>query len=172
MPGDPANDAEGSFAAADVHEAAERVADVLREERAALLVVYDAGGVYGHPDHVQVHQAGVRAARLAAVPVVYQATVDREYLHFVETHLVHEAGAALASAHPPTVGVPTGFVTTTVDVRDVLEVKRAAIAAHRTQVPETSSAMALTPEAFSAVYGFEWYVREGPPALIDELSRA
>lgn len=167
LPGDPANDEPDSFATVDTEEAASRVARVLTEEDAAALVVYDAGGIYGHPDHVQVHRAGVRAAQLAGVPTVYQATVDREYLHFVETHLVDEASRALVTM--PTVGVPTVFVTTEVDVRDVLDAKRAAIAAHGSQVPETSSAMALTAAAFAGVYGFEWYVREGPPGVIDGL---
>ncbi len=166
MAGDPTNDAPESFFRAVVDEAAAAVASIVAEEGAVALVTYDAGGIYGHPDHVQAHRVGVRAAELAGVETLYQATVDREYLHFVETHLVDEAGAA---AQMPTVGVPTVFVTTTVDVRDVLERKREAIAAHASQVPESSSAMALPDDAFSAVYGYEWYVRSGPTGPIDDL---
>jgi len=168
LPGDPANDAPESFAMASAEDAAARLAGILDEEAPEALVVYDAGGIYGHPDHIQVHRVGVRAAEAASVVTIYQATVDREYLHFVETHLV-DAAARASFVPMPTVGVPTVFVTTEVDVRDELEVKRAAIAAHASQVPETSSAMALTPEAFAGVYGFEWYVREGPLGPLDDL---
>jgi len=168
LPGDPANDAPGSFFAADTEEVAREVAAILREEEAEAIVVYDAGGIYGHPDHVQVHRVGVRAAALADVATVYQATVDREYLHFVETHLVDHAGASVPGL--PTIGVPSVLVTTMVDVRSHLDVKRAAIAAHASQVPETSSAMTMPHATFADVYGFEWYVRNGPAGIIDELT--
>jgi LmbE family N-acetylglucosaminyl deacetylase len=168
MPGDPANDAPGSFFASDTDEAARRVAGVLAEERAEALVVYDAGGIYGHPDHIQVHRVGVRAAALAGVGTVYQATIDREYLHFVETHLVDHATEAVPGT--PIVGVPSVLVTTMVDVRRDLGRKRAAIAAHESQVPETSSAMTLSPDEFADVYGYEWYVRIGEPGVIDEVA--
>ena len=47
------------------------------EERADVLTIYDRNGGYGHPDHVQVHRVGTRAAELAGTPVVLEATVAR-----------------------------------------------------------------------------------------------
>ena len=70
---DPADRA--AFANQDPAQCAAVLADVLREERADVLTVYDANGGYGHPDHVQVHRVGVLAARLAGTPVVLEATV-------------------------------------------------------------------------------------------------
>jgi LmbE family N-acetylglucosaminyl deacetylase len=56
------------FARADLDEAATRLAAILREEHAGLLLSYDAGGGYGHRDHIKVHQVGawrgVREPRL------------------------------------------------------------------------------------------------------------
>jgi LmbE family N-acetylglucosaminyl deacetylase len=119
---------------------------------------------------VQVHRAGCLAAASAGIPTIYEATVDREYLHFVETHLVEEAILAgdlgLVRSH---IGVPSVMVTTTVDVRGVLERKRAAMAAHASQIPETTSALQLGLEQFSAVYGWEWFVRRGPVGPIDHV---
>jgi LmbE family N-acetylglucosaminyl deacetylase len=171
MPGDPANDAAGCFWRSALDDAAAALAAILTAESAAALVVYDETGIYGHPDHIQVHRVGHRAATLAGVGTVYEATVDREYLHFVETHLVAEAiltgDLGLVRSH---IGTPTVAITTAVDVRATLETKRAAMAAHASQIPETASALQLPVDRFAAVYGWEWYVRHGPPGPIDELT--
>ncbi len=175
MLGDPANTAPGAFWSADTDTVATHLASLLREERASALVVYDEHGIYGHPDHVKVHRVGVEAARRAEVQTVYEVTVDREYLHFVETHLVSEAGQALAAGAASLgiaasgVGVPTVLVSTTVDVRAQLDVKRAAMAAHASQIPETASALRLPIEEFAGVYGYEWYIRQGPPGPLEAL---
>jgi LmbE family N-acetylglucosaminyl deacetylase len=170
MAGDPTNDAPGSFWGADPDEAADRLTEVLVAERATAVVLYDAFGIYGHPDHVRVHQVGCRAARAAAVGTVYEATVDREHLHFVETHLVEEAILAgdlgLVRSH---IGLPSVEIDLAVDVRAVLDVKRAAMAAHSSQIPETASALQLPGHHFADVYGWEWYVRRGAPSAIDAL---
>ena len=69
----------GSFRAAPVAEAGERLAAVLREEDAAVLVADDANGGYGHPDHRQVHRVAAAAAALTGLPFA-QVTIDREFL--------------------------------------------------------------------------------------------
>jgi len=171
MAGDPANDAPGSLWSTDVAVVAEALAAVLRDENAAALVTYDEAGIYGHPDHLQVHRASAIAAELAGTPTVYEATVDREYLHFVETHLVEEAILAgdlgMVRSH---IGLPSVMITTAVDVSSELDRKRAAMAAHASQIPETTSAFQLGFEQFTAVYGWEWFVRHGPLGPIDELA--
>ncbi|MGH9282177.1 MAG: PIG-L deacetylase family protein [Acidimicrobiales bacterium] len=172
MAGDEANAHPDAFAGADVAAVADRVAALLVEEGACALVTYDEHGIYGHPDHIKVHRVGAAAAARAGVEVVYEATVDREYLHFVETHLVVEAGgvAGELGLAATGLGVPTVAVTSMVDVRDVLDRKRRAMVAHASQIPETASAMRLPTEAFSAVYGYEWFLRGGPPGPVEALS--
>lgn len=171
MAGHTANHHPEAFVAADVAEVAALVADVAEAEGAVALVTYDEHGIYGHPDHVKAHEVGMAAALRAGLPVVYQATVDREYLHFVETHLVVEAGgvAGELGLAASSLGVPTVAVSTMVDVRDVLDRKRLAMTAHASQIPETASAMRLPTEAFAAVYGYEWFVRSGPPGPLEAL---
>ena len=168
--GDAANQAAGSLWSTDASEVADRLATVLAQESPRALVIYDEFGIYGHPDHLQVHRAGTLAAARAGVPIVYEATVDREYLHFVETHLVEEAvltgDLGLVRSH---IGMPTVLVSTTVDVSPVLDRKRVAMAAHASQIQETTSALQLGLEQFAAVYGWEWYVRHGPPGPIEHL---
>lgn len=165
-PGEPMSDA--AFALADVDEAAAALAAIIRDVDASALVYYDEGGIYGHADHLAVHRVGRRAAELAGVATVYESTVDREYLHFVETHLVGLAALSMHEAVPT--GVPTVLVTTTVDVTAVIADKRAAIAAHASQIPAGSTVLALDDDTFAAVYGYEWYVRTGPPGVLDDLA--
>ena len=162
--------------AASPPDAARRAAALLRDADIAVdaLVTYDDNGIYGHPDHVAVHEIGASLAQELRVGCVYEATVDREYLHFVETHLVVEAGLpewpldlGLAAS---TLGRPTVLIDTELDVRSVLGAKRAAMAAHGSQIPETSSALRLPGGGFADVYGIEWYVRHGPPGPLDRLS--
>lgn len=160
-----------AFVVADVDHAAQQVADLLLDERATALVYYDEGGIYAHGDHLMVHRVGRRAAELAAVPTVYEATVDREYLHFVDTHLVDIAALAL---HPDdqgarSTGVPTVMISVTADVSPFLSTKREAMAAHRSQLPDSADIWKLDPEMFRAVYGFEWFIRSGARTALDEL---
>ena len=69
-----------SFLQAPLDEAAERLAEILREERADVVTVYDWHGNYGHPDHIKVHTVGHRAAELAGVERVFEATMNREHI--------------------------------------------------------------------------------------------
>jgi len=124
MPGDPANGHPEAFFRADVDEAAHRVAMIAGEDRMTDLVVYDAGGIYGHPDHVQVHRVGTRAAQLAGVATLYESTVDRDYLQrAVRSHLVSDAHRSLGAGRAP-LGVPSGVATTLVGIGHHLDAKR------------------------------------------------
>jgi LmbE family N-acetylglucosaminyl deacetylase len=80
MMGTPANDAPGSFWTAPVDEAAKKLAALLEEERAEVVTCYDEHGGYGHPDHIQVHRVGLRAAELAGTERVFQATINRDHI--------------------------------------------------------------------------------------------
>lgn len=48
--------------------AAGRLAGLLRERRPDLVVTYEPGGGYGHPDHVRAHAITMRAVELATAP--------------------------------------------------------------------------------------------------------
>ena len=161
----PTNEAPECFWQADVEEAAERLAAILRAEGADILTVYDSNGNYGHPDHIQVHRVGVRAAELAGVEKVYENTVDRDY--FVDLiQRAAEFGVEMPDDTPDEefeLGVSGDLITTIVDVRDKLEVKKAAMRAHASQIAETSFFLAMPDKAFEAMWGQEWYILRGAP---------
>jgi LmbE family N-acetylglucosaminyl deacetylase len=164
MAGEASNDRPGSFAAADVEEAARALADVLVEEAAQVLVTYDEHGGYGHPDHVQVHRVGIRAAELAATPVVYMATMNRDFFR----EIVAQAAASgqelpeQAEEGSDTMGEPESRLTTEVDVGRWLDQKRQAMRAHASQISETSFFLSMPDDQFAVVWGREWYIRVRP----------
>jgi LmbE family N-acetylglucosaminyl deacetylase len=170
MMGTPENDAPGSFWKADVEEAAGRLATILNEERADVLTIYDEDGVYGHPDHIQVYRVGARAAELAGTPTVYMATVDRDRVKELMTLSV-AAGEPLPGDLNPedfNLGVPAHRITTRVDVRRFLDKKREAMAAHASQISETSWFLSMDEEGFAAAFGEEAYILCSAPPGIQE----
>ena len=165
MEGEASNDEPGCFAAADVEEAAAGVAAILTGEEADVLVTYDEHGGYGHPDHVQVHRVGMRAAALAGTPVVYMSTMNRDFIRTLPDRL------GPSGWEPPegttdgldTMGEPAARITTAVPVIPWIDRKRLAMEAHRSQIAETSFFLAMPPDVFSVVWGQEWYIRVTPP---------
>jgi LmbE family N-acetylglucosaminyl deacetylase len=123
------------FADLDPHVAAYELAALLSDERADVLTTYDAAGGYGHPDHVQVHQVGLLAARMAQTPVILEATVDRQLL-LRATALLRGASHLLPMPYLPdlrTAFTPRLELTHRVDVRPHLELKLKALRAHASQ---------------------------------------
>jgi LmbE family N-acetylglucosaminyl deacetylase len=171
MIGTPENDAPESFWQADVEEAAARLARILTEEQADVLTAYDENGVYGHPDHIQVHRVGVRAAELAGTPRVYMNTVNKDYMERSMKE-ARESGIEMPADFDDMedfeLGVSEDRITTTVDVRPWLPRKRAAMAAHASQISETSFFLAMAPEMFEGAFGQEWFIRcDAPPGTVE-----
>lgn len=158
------------FARADTEQAAQRLAAILREESADLLLTYQANGGYGHRDHVQVHHVGKRAAELAGTPRVLEATMPREMLTRVGTvtRLLR-----LPAPYPDdvlrTAYTPGSAITHRINVFGFARQKRDAFAAHRSQVANNPAAarlfavlLRLPPQVAGLVFGREWFV---DPAL-------
>ncbi len=173
MMGEPTNDLPGSFWTADVEEAAGRLAAILREENADVLTIYDDNGGYGHPDHIQVHRVGKRAAEIAGITRVYQGTMNRD--HMRRGMEAFAADAKAAGLEMPDVdgeqsnfGKPEAQITARVDVTAYTAVKRAAMRAHASQISEESFFLAMPDPAFDYSFGLEWFIREGQGPGITE----
>ena len=179
MMGTPENEAPGSFWQADLAEAAGRLAEILRAEQADVLTVYDANGVYGHPDHLQVHRVGVRAAEQAGVARVYEATLNFDRMRDQVLAAAAEPDApvelvemaeAMRAGEGPTMGSPAALITTVVDVAPWIELKRAAFAAHASQIGPDSFFLSMPDERFVQAFGEESFIRRDAPAGTAEAS--
>jgi N-acetyl-1-D-myo-inositol-2-amino-2-deoxy-alpha-D-glucopyranoside deacetylase len=173
------------FATADAEEVVGRLESILAELRPAVVLTFDPGGIYGHPDHVTISaratEAYRRAARRPGGPrVLYHQAIPRSGL--AEMGRLQEAFAALrgdATAGPPTeddllqqrriveLARPDEEVTTIVDVRSVLDQKLAALAAHASQMRDGGWADAPR-EMVERFLGWETFVRVDPPPLQGE----
>lgn len=158
------------FARADPEEAAERLAAILREEDAAMLLTYDANGGYGHRDHIKVHEVGHRAAELAKTPRVLEATIPRDAVerllrlaHLLRIPLRHDP-AELGTRFSP-----RSAITHRYDVRRYARQKQSALAAHHSQINGTGRMSAvmrrmirLPAPLFGLLVGREWFIDASP----------
>ena len=167
MMGEPTNDQPGTFWTASVEEAAAKLAAILREENADVLTVYDDHGGYGHPDHIQVHRVGMRAAELAGTPRVYQATINRDRALAGRGEFAAANGVEMPE-FPEDFGTPESQITCAVDVTAYVQHKRKAMRAHASQISEQSFFLSMPDEAFRFTFGTEWFIREGQGPGITE----
>jgi LmbE family N-acetylglucosaminyl deacetylase len=157
------------FARADLDEAAARLAALIGEEQADLLLSYDPAGGYGHRDHVKVHQVGARAAELAGHVRVLEATVPRELAAALFAPLL--LFRLLTRRDVPNIQAsftPRAAITHCVVVRAFAAQKQAALAAHASQVAGKNTAgrlfrllIMLPVPVFALLAGREWFVEPG-----------
>lgn len=170
MMGEPSNDAPYCFWRAPVEHAAKRLALILDEEEADILTIYDDNGTYGHPDHIQVHRVGKRAAELSAVPVVAQGTMNRDRV----LRGIEENGGDSSNV-PDNLGKPESVLTHRVEAMDFADRKRASMRAHASQMAPDHFLLAMPEPMFLVGMGVEFYIVEdapsaaATPAVFDEL---
>ena len=174
------------FANADTEEVVRRLEAIIEEVRPTVILTFDPGGIYGHPDHVTISARATEAYRRAALRpggprVLYHQAISRSGL--AEMGRLQEAFAALrgdaAAPAPPSeddllqqrrfveLARPDEEVTTIVDVRSVLDRKLAALAAHASQMRDGGWAGAPR-EIVEQFLGRETFVRVDPPRLPGE----
>ena len=173
-----------SLAAADIRESGARFADILVERRPQVLVTYDEGGGYPHPDHIMCHKVSMKALAYAAdkerygdrawvVPkVYYQMGFRRE--KFIR---LNEAAKAAGIESPYGERLKNTVydqmdhrVTTQVICDDFFTVRDEALRAHATQVDPEGTWFQLPMAIQRAVWPFEDYelVRSAVPVSLPE----
>ncbi len=162
------------FCRAPVEEAAERLAAILRTERADVLLTYDAAGGYGHRDHVRVHEVGARAAEIARLssntdtPRVLEATVPRDTIARA-VRLVGKVYSFPDEFDPTTFErsfTPRADITHRINVRRQAGAKRASMRAHASQASNDGSQsgdrtlaafLRIPRPVYDLVFGREWF---------------
>lgn len=159
------------FARADLDAAATRLADVIREEHADLLLSYDPRGGYGHRDHLRVHEVGARAAKMTGIRVL-EATLPRELVRGLTGTMRALGFVVRYDAEAVRSGfTPRAAITHRVSVGRYARQKQAALAAHHTPARGTTRSARMmralgsmpTP-VFRVLLGREWFSEPGAMA--------
>ena len=178
----------GCLALADPAEVTARLAAVIRDVRPAVVLTFDPGGVYGHPDHVAVSAHATAAFRVTAGEpggprVLYHKALARSDV--TRMGELDAAWRALSGEEPRAsteddllqqrrlleLARPDEQITTVVDVRAVIERKLAALASHASQVEARRWDQAPR-ELLVAWLGRETFVRVVPPPAAGERETA
>jgi LmbE family N-acetylglucosaminyl deacetylase len=168
---------EGSLSRADKQEVVERILAVIHRLHPAVIVTFDPGGVYGHPDHTACSDTATAAYRVAAAepggPVaLYHQALPRSTVAGMQA--MQEAERRRGDDKPPTeddirqaeafikLARPDEEITTVVPILSVAERKIAALACHDSQMrgrrwddPEERAQM-------EQMFGRETFVRVDP----------
>jgi LmbE family N-acetylglucosaminyl deacetylase len=145
--------------------AAERLGTLFETYRPDVVVTSDDVAIYNHPDHVKATAVTVAALQLTPIPKkLYFTAWSRRNWEKVR-QILEESGT-----EPPPFPEQTAEmierlealearITTTVDIVPFVRQKRAALAAHKSQL-EDSFFLRFPPEVFDLVFGEETFIRQ------------
>ena len=181
MMGWPQNADPDSFWAADLNDAAKRLAAIIMEERPQVIVTYNEIGFYGHPDHIQANRITLAALELIdyeptlyynAIPdsvmAIYRARWEEE--DRLKREEDEKKGIVRAPEPEPeeplNMGTPDDKIGARVDVSSSNSRKFDALAAHASQIAD-SFWMKMGKEQFMEVMVNEWFFRVTNPKNLD-----
>jgi LmbE family N-acetylglucosaminyl deacetylase len=167
-----------AFSNVPLEEVADRIGALITKYRPQVLVTYDDQGAYQHPDHVHASRAAQAAARATGIPAkVYLSTMRGSSWRAIWEAL-RAAGVEVPDWQEDEERTRRALeseerITTTIDIRPVLERKREALFAHGTQINGDSWFGKVPPEVVEAAFGYEYFIRvadsTGAPLPEDDL---
>ena len=173
---------ENAFCNVPLQEGADRLTALLDKHRPDVVITYDDNGGYNHPDHLQAHRITVAAVERSPIPakLYFIARRRRDFQRLRE--IMRAQGIELPDRPTPDpdrmaeiekqMELVEERITTSVDISSVIGSKRAALAAHASQLDE-SWLSRVPPEVFADIFGHETFIRAydttGAPVPEDDL---
>ena len=168
------------FCQVPLDESVGRLVELIERYRPDVIVTYDDNGGYNHPDHLRAHEVAVAAFESSRVPskLYFIARRRRDWQKLAAA--MEAAGIEIPSRMRNTpdpemvkrMEEVEARITTSVDTTAVADRKRAALAAHASQLDE-SWWVRLPPETVSEVFVEETFIRAedrtGAPVPEDDL---
>ena len=178
MEGSPEAEHPQALVRASVDAVATELVTHIRTVQPHVIITYGQDGLYGHPDHLHLHYAVLRAVESAADPAhthkgrtmsepwqtgrLYFATAPREDM----LAMLERPDSPLQSLSPAAranLGTPRADITHVIDISRWAVKKRVAIAAHRTQTGEGGPLANMPQDVVERRLAREFFVRAALP---------
>jgi LmbE family N-acetylglucosaminyl deacetylase len=140
-----------------------RIGALIEKYRPAVVIGYDPDGAYQHPDHVHAAKAALGAAEATGIPAKYYMSAMRRSDWQKVADAIRAAGGEvpdweMTEEEVKAMQEQEARITTTVDIRPVLDRKRTALLTHASQIAD-SWFTKIPPEVGEAVFGQETFIR-------------
>jgi LmbE family N-acetylglucosaminyl deacetylase len=178
MPDWEYKDRPDAFCNIPLEEVAGRIGALIEQYRPQVVISYDDKGMYQHPDHVHASLAAAAAVAQTGVPAKYYQTAMRPSTWRKVWEALREAGVDIGEEREFTeeqrrqMAEAEERITTSVDIRPVIDRKREALMAHASQIQDSWFSK-IPPEVASEAFGFETFIRAmdttGAPLPEDDL---
>lgn len=170
MAGTATNADPRSFINADPHDVAAHLAAIVRRERPQVVITYDEGGGYGHPDHRMTYR--VTRLALAGTGIDDEGPVAKLYYPAVARSALRRANERMRArglAEPfddkrhasdiRQLVAPDDLITARIDVAAYRDRVDRALRAHRTQLSDDDVLLTLPADIAGEAFGVECYIR-------------
>jgi LmbE family N-acetylglucosaminyl deacetylase len=143
---------------------AARIVSLIEQYRPQVVVSYDPDSAYQHPDHVHAARSAAAAVASSGLPAKFYQTAMRRSDWGKVMQALREAGEDVGEWEEATPEVVRQMeederrITTTIDIQDLLGVKREALLAHASQI-EDSWFTKIPPEVAQQAFGRESFIR-------------
>jgi LmbE family N-acetylglucosaminyl deacetylase len=167
-----------AFCNVPLEESAARVADLFDKYQPQVVITYDDNGGYNHPDHLRAHAVTAAAIERNPIPSKLYLTARRRRDWEKLRSVLQEQGVEMPAPPQPSperikrMEEREALITTDVDTTAFADAKRAALAAHASQLDQ-SWWLRFPPETFGMIFGQETFIRSmdktGAPTPEDDL---
>jgi LmbE family N-acetylglucosaminyl deacetylase len=152
-----------AFCNVPADEVTARISGLIEHYRPQVVIAYDDKGLYQHPDHVHASVTAQAAVAETGIPAKLYLSAMRgsDWQKLRET--LREAGVEMPEMEITAemrrqMAETEQRITTTVDIRPVLNRKRDALMAHASQIQESWFSQ-IPPEIAETVFGQEHFIR-------------
>lgn len=142
---------------------AARIVSLIEQYRPQVVVSYDPMGAYQHPDHVHAAQAAAAASAASPIPAkFYQIAMRRSGWRKVRDAMIAAGEDVAEWEETPEdlekMELEEQRITTTIDISDVLALKREALLSHASQIADSWFSK-IPADIAAEVFGQESFIR-------------